>query len=146
MNRIGRQLIRAVALSTIVGLAGAASASAWTFATRTTPLKLNTAGTLAGQGAGSLTQASAGSVKLASEMTDNKRNGNRVFIDVYGSSSLGNSTVQTGRRADGEAFWAAMADKYMYGTGIGGYTFRVKLCEDLSGSPDFCTSEKVSTL
>lgn len=113
-------------------------------------MKVYSAGTLAGQGAGSLTFHAWNQAKLGTQLTDNKSNGYRTFIDVKGSTRIGTmtyySSAQTGRRADGESWWATMATKDVNGNYISSHLFGVKACEDNPWSPDACSSTKSGSL
>lgn len=146
MKMMNKRIARAAALSTILVVSGAATASAWTFATQGSPLKVYSRGTLGGQAAGSLTKVNASQVKLASQLTDNKTNGDRAYVTVRGIGAFGDGNVESGRRDDGGTSWANMSPKYMYGTGAAGFTFYVKVCEDDSGRPDPCSDNKTGRL
>lgn len=141
-----KRLARSGALVALVSVAGASSAAAWTSATTSSPMKVYSAGTLAGQGAGSLTFYAWNQAKLNTQLTDNKSNGYRTFIDVKGSAKIGTvtyySSAQTGRRADGESWWATMATKDVKGSYISSHYLTVKTCGDNPWSPDACSAVK----
>lgn len=141
-----RRLMRSCALGSMLVVAGASTASAWTFATTSGPISVYSAGTLAGKGAGSITQSAWNQGKLKTQLTDNKRNGYRTFIDVKGSARIGTvtyySSAQTGRRADGEYWWATMATKDLNGSYIAAHRFSLHICEDNPYSFDACSALK----
>lgn len=113
-------------------------------------MSVYSAGTLAGKGAGSLTQTAWNYGRLDSQLTDNKSNGYRTFVDAYGYATIGtqkyDTKAQSGRRTDGQNAWGTMAPKSMYGPYIAAYTFKVQVCEDHPSTPDFCSSVKTGKI
>lgn len=99
-------------------------------------------GYLRGQGYGNFYRTGYNTAKLTSTLADMRKDGTRTFSDAKGYAPNKYFGVQSGRRADGESWYARMADKTGYSGGaMVGYTGYVKICQDVSLAPDWCSSE-----
>jgi len=133
-----RTALRTGVLSLALCLGGAGTASAFNYGT----LEVWHGGRLEGKGYGSLDRINYNQARLKSVLADTRRDGTRTFSSAKGSNGKQTFSVQSGRRADGQSTFAAMADRY--GTSSGamiGFRGYVKICQDVNLSLDWCSNE-----
>jgi hypothetical protein len=138
-----RTVLRTGALSLALCLGSAGTASAFNYGT----LEVRHNGSLEGKGYGSLARINYNQARLKSVLADMRRDGTRTFSSAKGSNGKQTFSVQSGRRSDGQSTFAAMADRY--GTSSGamiGFRGYVKICQDVSNAPDWCSGEVSANL
>jgi hypothetical protein len=130
-------LWRSLAVAAAFCIAGAGIATAFSYGT----LYVYGDGKLQGKGYGSFARTGYNEAKLTATLADMLPDGGRTFSDAKGYAPGGLFFgVQSGRRADGGSTFARMADKYGYSGGaMAGYTGYVKVCQDRSWKPDWCS-------
>lgn len=134
-----RALVAGGALLTL----GMGSASAYTWASSSSPKAVSYNGITRGAGYGSLSSTSYNSARLRSYLKDHRVDSMRTYVDVYGNYGNYDIGTQSGRRSDGGASYALMADKTLnsaYPYGVQQYSYQVKVCMDRSKALDPCSS------
>lgn len=110
-----------------LSIAGAAAAHAWTWATASSPIVMS-----GGAGYGNLVYSNYNHGVLQVWLKDSKLDGKRIYAHVY-ADYKSDFTVESGRRTDGGATFARMADKSFasaYPYGVQQYFYTVELCRD----------------
>jgi len=138
MSRFSR-VLQSTSAAVILAVVGAASASVFSYGT----LTASHDGSVRGKGYGTFSAYGYNQVKLTATLADMTKDGTRTFVSGKGYGGDDYVSVESGRRADGGNTFASMATKY--GTAAGstsGFTGYVKVCQDVSLSPDWCSSTK----
>lgn len=137
-----RRGLAASALTTAAMIAfGASGAQAWTWASSSNPIVMT-----GGAGYGNANYRTYESGLLQSWLRDTQADGQLVY--VHGSGSAGprdKISFESGRRSDGEAAYARMADKIFYSAypkGVTSYTYIIELCRDKPFALDPCSDAK----
>jgi len=149
----GRRAGNAMGRSGVVlGLAGAllfggmATASAWTYATTSSPLSATYNGVSFADGAGSMTRSGFSNIVTTARTKDPVANSGAAYIENRANKpgQLGASS-QTVRRT--ASSWAVVAidDLYSSSGWAGAWGF-VNTCEDVSFRPDICSPTRSSRL
>lgn len=134
MVRIGG---RSAAVALTMTLAGALSASAYSYGA----LSVSHDGAQRGKGYGTLSAYGWNSARLTSWLADTKLDGTRTFVSARAYGNNDAVAVQSGRRTDGESWYAQMATKYGYAAGsTTGWYGNAKVCQDVPNAPDWCSA------
>jgi hypothetical protein len=134
--KFGRS-IAAVSVALGMGLLGATSAQAWTWASSSNPILMT-----GGGGYGNANQSSYNTGVLQSWLKDTALDGERVYVNMYADYGSADFRVESGRRSDGGSSYARMADKSFTSTypyGVAQYYYTVRLCRDKAYSSDPCS-------
>jgi len=137
------------AAAALVGV-GAASASAWTFATTSAPQRAIYNGTSFGDGAGTISRSGYSILNIDVKLKDPVNNTGRPYqqTNAWFPTDLNYTaaSTQTGRRSQGANTWASM-NRVTINTTRSSYGVRVesKVCEDVSLRPDICSTYNVKT-
>lgn len=135
--------MRSAALAAVLTVAGVGVAQAMSFSTLTSYHD----GTARGKGYGRFYGVGYNGASMASTLADLRLDGVRTFADGLGSGYMDTVRVQSGRRTDGENWFATMATKTGYASGsTSGMNAQVKVCQDVNLSPDWCSSTAVGSL
>ena len=142
-----RLAITALVLGLTVASAG--GASAWTFATTTSPQNVLYDGTTLGQGAGNIYRSGYSNVLIDVKLRDKVPGGTGIYqqTTVWKPASPGwtPASTQTGRRTVDSR--ASMAQKKIITTrSCLGHWASSKVCEDAPWRPDICSTTKSSAL
>lgn len=124
-------------------LASGSAASAWTWATTSSPLSVVYNGATRGQGAGTTYRSGYTYVYTDAKLRDTLSNGWSIYEQTNAYNSVSNWQAQTGRRSG--STWASMNRTKIYSyDGWVNATAIVKVCEDAPLRPDICSTSKVS--
>lgn len=131
----------------VVGMmiAGAGTASAWTYATQSAPQSAIYKGVSHGDGYGSMYRSGYNYVITTATLRDNKPNNDRgIFVSSQAwKSSGGPARTSTGQSHS--SGWRTVAQTRLHSAsgwvGASGWT---KVCEDASAQPDICSTERYS--
>lgn len=134
---------RSAAVALALTLVGALSASAYSYGV----LAVSHDGTQRGKGYGTLAAWGWNSARLTATLADTKKDGTRTFASARAYGNNDAVAVQSGRRTDGESWYASMATKYGYAAGsTAGWYGNVKVCQDVSAAPDWCSGADYGSL
>lgn len=129
---------RTVAVTAAFCLLGAGSASAFGWGT----LTVSHGGYEQGKGFGSFYGSGYSGGTLVSTLADLRKDGTRTYAEGNGYGNNDYLRVQSGRRSDGGNTLVRMSDQTGYAAGsTSGFTGYVKVCQDVSAAPDWCTHE-----
>lgn len=127
-----------VSLAAGLTVAGASTASAWTWASSSGPIVMS-----GGAGYGSISGVNYNTGVLKSTLKDTVLDGQRIY--VYGWADYNcDFALESGRRTDGGSSYSTMADKNFwscYPYGVGQYSYLIKLCRDKPNATDPCSDD-----
>ncbi|NKX92712.1 hypothetical protein HF995_05390 [Sanguibacter hominis ATCC BAA-789] len=124
--------------------AGAGSASAWTYATKSAPQSATYKGVSHGDGYGAMYRSGYNYVITTATLRDNKPDNDRaIFVSSQAWASSGTARTSTAKTHNRD--WTTVAQTRLHSAngwvGASGWT---KVCEDASLRPDICSTERYS--
>ncbi len=126
---------------------GAASANAWTWAWSTSPDLVYASSAYRGGGYGNFVAPDQYHIQTNTYLSDRSADGMRTYAELKTYSRNGSIPLipeETGRRSDGQASYARMADPYtsysFYPNGVYILDFYSRVCMDKSFAPDPCAT------
>jgi hypothetical protein len=135
MKRISRV---ATTLSVSIALAAAGGAVAQAYAWGT--LTVKDGSVVQGHGYGNFYLPSSTKAVLQSWLRDVNSGHGRTYAQADGYGGVPNFSIQSGRRADGEDWYARMADKsFTSSSSLTNFSGRVKICQDITLQNDPCS-------
>lgn len=146
-NSIGSRFVRIGAIlgASILAFGIGSSASAWTFATQSSPQRAIYNGVSFADGAGSLVRSGWNDIITTTQLRDPVANSGAAYQESSATSSASWGQTQSDRRTGSS--WASVSTPDYYSTaGWVGATATSKVCEDVALRPDICSTSKAGRL
>jgi hypothetical protein len=132
-----------IGVSIACAAAGGSAAQAYSWGT----LTVRDSSSVQGHGYGNFYRSTSTTAVLQSWLRDVNPGHGRTYAQADGYGGVPNFSIQSGRRADGQDFYARMADKsFTSSSSLAGFSGRVKICQDITLANDPCSIWGYGTL